>query len=225
MQGRMNASAALLLESMSKRDVRTWITKLLGSALVGWLVVFAVGCSNPIDGAAGIPIPDEARKSQIDSSLAPGDTISVSYPGAPELNLSQKIRADGRVSLPMIGDVSAAGRSLSSFQSSLHSRYEDLLQDSKVVVNVVQAAAAVYVSGEVRQPGKIALDRPMTALDAIMESGGFVPTADPKKVSVVRTVKGAHQRYNLNMVDALAGRAPAFYLKPFDVIYVGQRMW
>ena len=81
------------------------------------------------------------------------------------------------------------------------------------------------MSGAVLTPGKIPLDRPMTALDAIMESGGFAPTADPKKVSVVRTVKGSHQRYNLNMEDALTGRAPAFYLQPFDVIYVGQRMW
>ena len=93
------------------------------------------------------------------------------------------------------------------------------------MVTVVSAAASVYVSGEVRQPGKVPLDRPLSALEAVMECGGFLPTANPRKVSVVRTVKGTHRRYNLDLVAAMSGTAQAFYLQPYDVIHVGQRMW
>ena len=201
---------------------------MVAAAMKGLLGVLAwtlLGCANPIDTAPGVQIPADARKRQASGELAPGDVISVSYAGAPELNLTQKIRANGRVSLPMIGDVQASGKSLTSFQYSLASAYKKHLQEPKVVVTLVSAAASVYISGEVRQPGKIPMDRPLTALEAIMEGGGFSPTADPRKVSVVRTIRGPHQRYNLNMNDALTGTAPAFYLKPYDVIYVGQRVW
>ena len=202
--------------------------RLAAAAIAGLLGVIGLtllGCGNPIDAAPGVAIPSDARTRQANGDIGPGDVLTVSYAGAPELNTTQKVRADGKVSLPMIGDVRAAGRSLSSFQSGLAGMYEKHLQEPKVVVTMVSAAAAVYVSGEVRTPSKIPLDRPLTALEAIMESGGFAPTGDPRKVSVVRTVKGSHQRYNLNMSDALIGEAPVFYLKPYDVINVGQRIW
>ena len=202
--------------------------KLVAAAmkgLLGALTLALLGCANPIDTAPGVQIPADARKRQASGDLVPGDVISMTYSGAPELNTTQKIRANGRVSLPMIGDVHAAGKSITSFQYSLAGAYKNHLQEPKVLVTMVSTAATVYVSGQVLEPGKIPLDRPLTALEAIMETGGFSPTADPRKVSVVRTIKGTHQRYNLNMTDALIGTAVAFYLKPYDLIYVGQRVW
>jgi len=209
------------------------ILKLTGNRLaavaiaagLGGVTLTLLGCGSSMDNASGVAISPEDRTRQVDGNIGPGDVLSVTFSGAPEKNLTQKVRADGKVSLPMIGDVKAAGRAVSSFQGSLASLYAKHLQEPKVVVTIVSAAAAVYVSGEVLNPAKIPLDRPLTALAAIMESGGFGPTADPRKVSVVRTVKGSHKRYNLNMNDAMSGKAAAFYLKPYDVIYVGQRTW
>ena len=195
------------------------------AGMLGMMTLMLGGCASPIDNAPGLAIPPEARKRAADGDIGPGDVLSVSYAGAPELNNTQKVRADGKVSLPIIGDVSAGGKSLSSFQAGLASMYKKHLQEPKVVVTMVTTAAGVYVSGEVRGPAKVPLDRPLTALEAIMECGGFSPTADPRKVSVVRTVGGAHRRYNLDMTEALSGKAAAFYLKPYDVIYVGQRVW
>lgn len=194
------------------------------SALVG-VVLAVAGCTNEIDTAQGIPLPAGAAKAQASESLSPGDVISVAYPRAAEMNLSQKIRPDGRVSLPIIGDVTAAGRTLPAFQKELHRRYSAELQDPKVVVSVIETAAAVYVWGAVAEPGKIPLDRPMNALEAIMEAGGFTPAANLKSVSVVRTENGTHKRYNLNMTKALTGEAPAFYVRPYDKIYVATRAW
>jgi polysaccharide biosynthesis/export protein len=187
------------------------------------VMLMSVGCQTT---SPPPPIPAEAAASRPSGTLAPGDEISVAFSGAPELNTKQKIQANGKVSLPTIGDVSASGRSVTSFQSQLTSMYQPHLQDPTVVVSLQSAAAGVYVSGEVMRPGKIPLDRPMTALEAVMEAGGFTKFANPKQVIVVRNEKGKNQRYVINMNDALSGMdSRPFYVRPFDVIYVRQSAW
>jgi polysaccharide biosynthesis/export protein len=186
--------------------------------------VFAtVGCENT---GASAPVPSEAYASKPSGNLAPGDEINVSFSGAPELNTKQKIQPNGKVSLPTIGDVSAAGKTINSLQSTLTSLYQPHLQDPTVVVSLEAASAGVYVSGEVLRPGKIPLDRPMTALEAVMEAGGFTKFANPKQVIVVRKSGGKQQRYVLNMNEALYGSdSSPFYVRPFDVLYVRQSAW
>lgn len=196
----------------------------MATCLVAAAVMFvSVGCQN-INPPP--PIPAEAAASRPSGTLAPGDEISVMFSGAPELNTKQKIQANGKVSLPTIGDVSAAGKSITGFQSELTSRYQPHLQDPGVTVSVETAAAGVYVSGEVLRPGKIPLDRPMTALEAVMECGGFTKFANPKQVIVVRNQGGRSQRYVLNMNEALYGAdSSPFYVRTYDVIYVKQSNW
>jgi polysaccharide export outer membrane protein len=172
------------------------------------------------------PIPAAASSARPSGALAPGDEINVTFSSAPELNTKQKIQPNGKVSMPTIGDVSAAGKTINSLQSSLTSLYQPHLQDPTVVVSLESAAAGVYISGEVLRPGKIPLDRPMTALEAVMEAGGFTKFANPKQVIVVRNENGRNQRYVLNMNDALSGaNSTPFYVRPFDVIYVRQSAW
>lgn len=205
----------------------SWLRQRFAAGLIcmaALLAVFAsVGCG---DMGPAPMVPTEAASSRPSVNLAPGDEISVSFSGAPELNTKQKIQANGKVSLPTVGDVIAAGRSINSLQESLTSLYQPHLQDPTVVVALDRAAAGVYVSGEVRTPGKIPLDRPMTALEAVMEAGGFTKFANPKQVVVVRKENGRHKRYVLNMRDALTGvESGLFYVRPFDVIYVSQSAW
>jgi len=169
-------------------------------------------------------IPSEAFVPRASGNLNSGDVIRVSFPGAPELNVVQRIQPDGRVSLPTIGGVSAAGRSVSAVQSQLNSMYQPHLQDPTVLVSVETAASGVYVSGEVLRPGKVPLERPMTALEAVMESGGFTKMANPRKVVLVRKEGGQHQRYVLNM-SMSGGASPPFYVRPYDMIYVTLSRW
>jgi len=188
--------------------------------MLAWL---CAGCgSAPPD----YNIPPEAFTARPGSTLAVGDVIRVTYPGAPELNLSQKIQPNAQVHLPTIGSVTAVGKTLGSLQAQLTKMYEPHLQDPGVVVTLEAPAAAVYVAGEVGRPGKVPLDRSMTALEAIMECGGFSRLANPKQVFVIRTEKGQQRRYPLNLADPLAGvESRAFYLRPYDVIYVKQSVW
>jgi polysaccharide biosynthesis/export protein len=194
------------------------------TAVMALVLVFASSsCESP---EPYTPIPAEAFSSRPSGNLAAGDVIRVSYPGAPELNTTQKVMANGKVSLPTIGDVTAQGKSVSSFQSQLSGLYQSHLQNPTVLVSVEEVAACVYVSGEVMKPGKVTLDRPLTAFDAIMEAGGFSKFANPKQVVVVRTKNGKTERYALNLGDTLSGASSgSFYLRPYDTVYVKQSRW
>lgn len=207
----------------SRRKMWVCLQSGLVSALVLTLGVVTSGCAdmNPPP-----PVPAEAYRSKPSATLAAGDEINVAFSGAPELNVKQKIQPNGKVSFPTIGDVNAAGKSLTGFQSELTSLYQPHLQDPTVIVSLESAASGVYVSGEVLRPGKIPLDRPMTALEAVMEAGGFTKFANPKQVIVVRNQGGKNQRYVLNMNDALYGAdSSPFYVRTYDVIYVKQSNW
>ena len=197
------------------------------AGLIGLSAVFtvfaSVGCQNMNPPPE---VPAEASVSRPSSNLAAGDEISISFSGAPEMNTDRKVQPNGKVSLPTIGDVSAAGKSITSFQAQLTSRYQEVLQDPMVVVSMKNAAAGVYVSGEVLNPSKVVLDRPLTALEAVMEAGGFTKFANPKQVIVMRNSGGKTHRYVLNMKNTLKGiEGSPFYVRAYDVIYVSQSKW
>lgn len=220
---RTNTNAIIATGPRTPSRGRSRFQACLAGSLCLLMAVVSTGCGdmNPTT-----PVPAEVSRSRPSSTLAAGDEISVSFSGAPELNTKQKIQSNGKVSLPTVGDVSAAGKSITSFQSQLTSLYGPHLQDPTVIVSLEAASAGVYVSGEVLRPGKIPLDRPMTALEAVMEAGGFTKFANPKQVIVVRNQGGRNQRYVLNMNDALAGlESSPFYVRTYDVIYVKQSNW
>lgn len=176
--------------------------------------------------APNYSIPANVSSATPKGTLSLGDKIRVAYPGAPEFNEVYKIQADGKIGLPMVGNVTAVGRTASSLQSTVTAMYEKHLNDPTVIVSLDEPAASVYVSGEVGAPGKVPLDRSITALEAVMEVGGFSKLANPKKVYVIRTEAGKQKRYALNLADALSGNdSEAFYLRPYDVVYVDRSNW
>ena len=156
--------------------------------------------------------------------MTPGDVVKVSFAGSPEFDHAQKIRADGRISLPLIGEIVADGKAPGVLQDELASRYKTQLQNNNVVVTLETTSAQAYVSGAVLKPGKIVIDRPMTAFEAIMEAGGFEPDfANTRKVVVLRNENGRQSSHILNLSPALKGKPyPPFYIKSRDIIYVPQ---
>jgi len=84
---------------------------------------------------------------------------------------------------------------------------------------------AMVVSGAVLRPGKILAERPISALEAVMEAGGFDPAkANPKAVTVIRNEDGQLRHFILNLKDVLEGRSTkSFYLRPSDVVHVPER--
>lgn len=167
---------------------------------------------------------DDVAKSDV-IVLHEGDTVRVSFPGAPTLNTVQVIRRDGRVTLPLIGEFKAAGLTPPDMEKQLIEKYGPQLQTKEVSVSVDSSAFPIYVTGAVLRPGKILSDRPLTALEAIMEAGGFdYAKANLKKVRVIRTESGQTQHRILDLKGVLQGQQDErFTLKPADIIYVPER--
>src|SRR6266481_4613132 len=104
--------------------------------------------------------------------LSPGDTIKVAYADESVPDQTQKIRRDGKVSLPLIGEVTAAGKRVIDFQYELVSRYEGKLENNEVLVTLENGAATVIVSGFANKPSAYTFDRPTTVYQAVMQAGG-----------------------------------------------------
>jgi len=137
------------------------------------------------------------------------------------MNQAQKIRADGKVSLPQIGEVTASGRTLNQFQNELKAMYKSQLKNTDVVVTLDSAVIEIYVAGAVRSPGKMAFDRPTTILQAIMQAGGGSPFANLRRVQVIRISNSVERTQVLDLRPTLAGRTTrAFYVKNGDIIQV-----
>lgn len=155
--------------------------------------------------------------------LGPGDVIKLSFPAAPELNQAQKIRADGRLSLPLVGEVDAAHKTVGQLQSELVQLYKPQLKSPEVVVTLEGSTTTVVVSGSVAKPGKIVFDRPTTVFQAIMEAGGATAYGNLRGVRLIRTINGVQKSQVLNLRGALNGESTnAFYVRDGDVIYVPQ---
>jgi protein involved in polysaccharide export with SLBB domain len=186
--------------------------------LIALVLLLFPGCQGPKKSTVQLT-------SQTPSYMVAGDSVKISFPAAPELNQTQKIGSDGTLSLPLIGEVTAAGKTIGELQVELARLYKPQLQDNEVIVNLDTRAVPVVVSGAVQKPGKIVFERPATVLEAIMEAGGFTPEADLKKVSLIRIVKGEHETQLFDLRPVLRGKpTPAIYCSGGDVIYVPEKL-
>ena len=191
-----------------------WLPMLsLGVVLCG-----SVGCGSTRSTGASATLGGSGPVRS--NTLSAGDVIGLAFPGTPELAQTQKIRLDGKISLPMVGEVVAAGKSPGTLQEELVAKYKDHLTDPKVNVTLINSAAVVYVNGEVLSPGKVVLDRPMTVYEVVMESGGFSQVANAKKVILTRQEGGKLVRRELDMKSGTDSAST--YVKPFDTITVSQ---
>lgn len=189
------------------------------------------GCQSPSGGtfASLWPDPSQPKAHQPKPDLITlheGDTVRLSFPGAPNLNTDLVIRRDGMVTLPMgLGEFKAAGLTPPDMENALLKLFAPQLQTKELSVAVISSAFPVYVTGAVLRPGKILSDRPLTALEAIMEAGGFDYTkANMKAVRVIRTVNGQTEHHTVNLKGVLRGDASdTFKLKPDDILYVPER--
>jgi polysaccharide biosynthesis/export protein len=211
----------LLYHRMS-RTVLLSILSVLGLVLAGC----QSGYPRAAAPAGNTPIPSLAiAATENPHLLREGDTIRLSFPVAPSLDTQQQVRRDGKIALPLIGEVPVAGKTPLELEEELSELYSKELVSGEVFVSVVASSYPVFVTGAVVRPGKIEADRPITALEAIMEAGGFeLSRANGQAVVVVRHERDGVKNYTLNLMRVLEGRSDeAFYLKPSDIIYVPER--
>ena len=197
---------------------------LSGSSWLFVSFVFAAlicgGCQNPLPPLPNPPGPRTAVR------LSPGDVIKLSFAEETDLDQVQKIRRDGKVSLPLIGEVTAAGKRVIDFQNQLISLYEPHLDNPDLVVTLENSVGTVIVSGFANKPGPITFDRPMTVYQAIMEAGGVSDYGSASNIHLTRVINGEQLTETINLRPSIHGK-PIYpkYVQDGDVIYISRSLF
>jgi protein involved in polysaccharide export with SLBB domain len=177
--------------------------------------------SNRLSGSTIEKSDEQATQAYV---LQNHDVVEIKFAYESQLNELVTIRPDGMISLQLIDEVKAAGLTPAELDSTITEKYSRVLQSPEIAVIVREfASQKVYVGGEVANPGIIALNQEMTALEAIVSAGGFRETAEPKSVIVIsRSPKNTRLVRTVNMQNVLdgVGTEQELLVKPFDVIYV-----
>ncbi len=157
--------------------------------------------------------------------LREGDLVKILFPGAANLNTLQPIRRDGKITMQLVGEITAAGLTPTQLQEEILKRYANQLQTKEISVSVESSTFPVFVTGAVIRPGKILVDKSLNVLEAVLEAGGFdYSKANTKKVLLIRNENGVMKNFRLNLKTALEGKASEpFSVKPSDIIYVPER--
>jgi polysaccharide export outer membrane protein len=194
-----------------RRKVSMLASLVIASALLG-------SCEYPATG----PLPEQmVAPTQV--TLTSGDVIKLTFSGAPELNQSQKIRSDGKINLPLIGEVDAAGKTIGSLQTEIALRYKPQLQNTTVVVTLESSVTQVVVSGAVAKPAKLSFDRPTTVVQAIMEAGGVSEFGSLRRVHLIRIINGQQHTQILDLSSIMRGEpTKPYYVRDGDIIYIPQ---
>ncbi len=151
--------------------------------------------------------------------LYPGDQIDVRTPTAPELNQQLTVGPDGRIAMPLIGQVMAADRSLAELEWDLVQAYTPVLRRPEVEVVLRQAGPLkVWVDGEVRNPGVYDMPGDIDAYQAIIMAGGFLVSGRRNEVGLIR--RGPGGRRMMRSIDLSRDDMEHVALRRMDVVYV-----
>ena len=140
-----------------------------------------------------------------------------------ELSAEVVVRPDGKISLPMLNDVMAAGMTPEGLADVVAKAATKFVRDPGATVIVKEIRSRkVYIIGEVGKPGTFQLASEMTVLQAIGEAGGFIEGADKGDVIIVRNEGGKERRFKFNYNDVIKGKNPAQNIRliPGDTIIV-----
>ena len=197
----------------------TLVTYLAAAAVAALAAAAPVSAKDKDDkkpaAAAPAPITDEYR-------IGPGDKLRIEVYKDAQLSQSVQVRPDGKITLPLIGDLEANGATPLELRDTIAKSLKEYITNPTVTVIVVEALASkVYVMGEVTHPGTMELHGPTTILQALAMAGGFKEFANTKDVKVLRPKSGnSVETLRFNYKEMLNGDAKPFYLRSGDTVVV-----
>lgn len=153
-----------------------------------------------------------------------GEVVSITFTGLPETLESQDkpIKDDGTITLPDVGRVQAAGKTVGELEDAIHDLYVPKVYTHLNVTVKASSDRAFYISGEVRSPGRLLYTGDITVSKAITSAGDLTDFADRSNVVLIR-VNG--DRFELNLNRILAGKDPDPPIFPGDQIKIGRRFF
>lgn len=176
----------------------------------------AIQAERPAGGAVGEVRPEA------EYVIQDGDVLGIKFFFNPELNEEVTVRPDGRISLQLVPEIVATGKTPLELTRELKDLYSQELDSPEISVIVrTFSAQRVYVDGEVEQPGVLELIDGLTALGAIARAEGFTDRARAKQVLIIRRQSdGTPLVRELNVRAAHRGTHADLMLRPYDIVYV-----
>lgn len=176
----------------------------------------APGTTKPVATPAGVTVP-------ADYVIGPDDVLAVIFWREKDLSTDVVVRPDGRISIPVIQDIEAAGMTPEQLRERLTKQAERYVEEPNVTVVVKQInSRRVFITGMVTKPGPYNLNAPMSVLQLISTAGGLLEYADAKNIMVMRTENGAPTSFKFNYREIAEGKnlKQNIMLKPGDTVIV-----
>jgi polysaccharide export outer membrane protein len=192
-------------------------TALASLTALGFIAVFAV--SSPAQAGAG-PENVVTPPGSPDYKLVQGDKLRIEVYKDAQLSQSVQIRPDGKITLPLLGDIEADGKTPIQLRDLITTQLKTYMTNPVVTVIVVETKPSVaYVTGEVNHPGAVQLqDDQITVLQALALAGGLKDFANSKNIKIIRK-SGKGNVTGFNYKDAIRGSAPV-YIHAGDTVVV-----
>jgi polysaccharide export outer membrane protein len=154
--------------------------------------------------------------------LGAGDKLRIEVYRDTQLSQSAQVRPDGKITLPLVGDIDAHGKTPTELDDAITIALKEYVNNPSVTVIVVEAAAATaYVIGGVNNPGSVALQGNVTVLQALASAGGFTDFADRKNILILRKTAAGTETIRFNYKDAIQGSpSSAMPLRAGDTVVV-----
>jgi polysaccharide export outer membrane protein len=189
-------------------------TYLLMMAFVLTFAIPALGQENagktqPTPASAATQSSTEKKSATDDPNYVIGaqDVLDINVWKEPELTRTVPVRPDGKISLPLLNDVQAAGMTPTQLAEQITTSLKKFVTGPQVTVIVSQInSQRVYILGEVTRAGAYPLLPGMTVLQALSSSGGFTQFANVKKIYVMRQQEGKTQKYPFNYKEVINGK-------------------
>ena len=205
--------------------MKKWLVRM---ALI---VLIATGCAYsqdaqktpPASRTTAKPAPEAKSASGEEYRIGPQDLVRIDVWKEPDISRTIPVRPDGKISLPLMNDVQAAGLTAMELAGSIREGLSKYITSPQVTVTVTEInSRRVYVTGEVMRPGAQPLLPNMTALQALTSAGGFTQFARTKSIYILRNEDGKQVKHPFNYKAVLDGKHPEdnIQLQPGDVIVV-----
>jgi polysaccharide export outer membrane protein len=200
------------------------LLKLLSVALAA---TFLIACET----TGPIEVPDsKVSYSEEEYRIGVSDKLGINVWRNEELSLTVPVRPDGKISVPLIGDVLAAGKTSEALAEDITARLTEFIRSPQVTVIVADAASTdfqqtVRVTGAVVRPAAFPYRKGMTVMDVVLSVGGITDFASENKAKLYRTANGEVKSYPIYLKDILErGKLETNYkMAPGDIISVPER--
>jgi len=155
-------------------------------------------------------VGSQARRSDDAYVIGDNDVLAISVWKEPDISRTVPVRSDGKISLPLIGELQASGRTPRQLEEEITKSLQNYISEPQVTVIVTESKSQrVNIMGMVAKPGAYVLTRPTTVLDAIATAGGFKDFAKKKSIYVLRQAQdGTQQRIPFNYNEVIKGKNP-----------------